>query len=80
MSSEIGFEKIIKGDIMLKTACSIFLLSGLFATHKNTNFNLLILNNLDPILNLILARNILAIHRFHTQWTLTKSLHRKYYQ
>ena len=42
--------------------------------------NLLIPNNLGHILNLIPECNILAIHRFHTQWMLTKLLHQKYYQ
>ncbi len=82
MSSEIGFEKIIEGipDVMLKIACSIFLLSGLFATQKNTNFNLLILINLDPALNWFLPYNILVIHHVHTQWMLTKLFLQRYHQ
>ncbi len=42
--------------------------------------NLLIPNNLGSALNLIPECNILAIHRFHTQWMLAKLLHQKYYQ
>jgi hypothetical protein len=42
--------------------------------------NMLIPNNLGPLLSLIMARNILAIYRLHTQWTLTESPHQQYYQ
>ena len=38
MSSEIGFTKIIKGNVTLRMTRSVFLPSGSFAGQENTNF------------------------------------------
>ncbi len=66
MSSEIEYEEIIKRNVTRKITHSVFCRPVHLLVRGILILGLLILNNLDPILNLILARNILAIYRFHT--------------